>query len=197
MQDTAEATRNLVLYFAMPLWMLMGFSDYLCHRATKIERTSGLNESLLHSLMLLEMSVPVTLCLFFEVTPLIIVFMIVAFFIHEVTAICDIAFAQDKREIWLIETHIHSYLGVLPFMMGSFVICLNWNHFLALFGFGSEPARFEFIWKQPQLSVWYHVVSNTLLTLLLVIPYGEEAWRCYRARLLPRLHPVIPQPSNA
>ena len=105
--------------------------------------------------------------------------------------------AQDKREIWLIETHIHSYLGVLPFMMGSFVICLNWNHFQSLFGFGSEPARFEFLWKQPQLSVWYHVVMNTLLTFLLVIPYAEEAWRCYRAQRLPRLHPVIPQPANS
>ncbi|MDZ4689400.1 MAG: hypothetical protein SH850_30355 [Planctomycetaceae bacterium] len=196
MQDTAETTRNFVLYFAMPLWMFMGFADYLCHRATRIERTSGLTESLLHSLMLIEMGIPVVLCLFFEVTPLIIVFMIAVFFLHEVTALMDIAYAQDKRTIWLIETHIHSYLGVLPFMMGSFVICLNWNHFHSLIGLGSEPPRFELNWKRPQISVWYHIAMNTLLLVLLVIPYAEEAWRCYRARRLPRLHPVIPQPAN-
>ncbi len=196
MYDTAEATRNFVLFFALPLWMFMGFADYLCHRATQIERTSGLKESLLHSLMLVEMGIPVVLCLYFEVTPLVILLMVAVFFIHEATALWDIAYAQDKRTIWLVETHIHSYLGVLPFMMGSFVICLNWPQFLALFGLGAEPPRFELIWKAVQFPFWYHVGMNALLVALLVIPYAEEAWRCYRARHLPRLHPVIPQPAN-
>lgn len=194
-QDTAETTRNFVLYFAMPLWMSMGFADYLCHRATQIERTSGLKESLLHSLLLMEMAIPVALCLYFEVTPLILVLMIAAFLVHEATALWDVAYAQERRQIWLIETHIHSYLGVLPFMMGSFVICLNWNQFLSLFGVGNEPPRFELIWKQPQFPVWYHVLLNGLLLVLLVIPYAEEAWRCLRTRHLPRLHPVVPRPA--
>jgi hypothetical protein len=196
MQDTADTMRLFVLYFAMPLWMFMGFADYLCHRATYIERTSGLKESLLHSLMLIEMGIPVVLCLFLEVTPLILVLMIAIFFLHEATALLDIAYAQDKRMIWLIETHIHSYLGVLPFMMGSFVICLNWHQFLTLLGLTSESPRFEFRWKEPQIPLWYHVLMNSLLLVLLVIPYAEEAWRCYRARRMPRLHPVIPLPAN-
>jgi hypothetical protein len=196
MQDTAETTRNFILYFAIPLWMCVGFADYLCHRATQIERTSGLKESLLHSLMLIEMGVPVVLCLYFEVTALVIVFIILFFFIHEATALWDVAYAQDKRVIWLIETHIHSYLGVLPFMMGSFVICLNWDHFLSLFGQGSTPAQFKLIWRNPQFPLMYHIAMNLLLTCLLAIPYAEEAWRCYRARNLPRLHPVIPQPAD-
>jgi hypothetical protein len=195
MQDTTETARNFVLFFAMPLWMTMGFADYWCHRATQIERTSGLKESLLHSLMLVEMAVPVVLCLYFEVTALIIVLMIAAFFVHEATALWDVAYAQERRQIWLIETHIHSYLGVLPFMMGSFVICLNWDHFLSLFGAGSRPPQFEFVWKQPQFPLWYHVAMNALLLVLLVLPYGEEAWRCFRARKLPRLHPVVPMPA--
>jgi hypothetical protein len=197
MQDTTETTRNFVLYFAMPLWMVMGFADYLCHRATQIERTSGLKESLLHALMLVEMGIPVVLCLYFEVTALILIAMIATFFIHEATALADIAYAQDKRAIWLIETHIHSYLGVLPFMMGSFVICLNWDQFLSLWGLGSEPPVFEFRWKEPQFPLRYHIVMNGLLLLLLVIPYANEAWRCYRARQLPRLQlAVVPPPQN-
>ena len=195
MQDTVETTRYFVLYFAMPLWMLMGFADYLCHRATHIERTSGLKESLLHSLMLLEMGVPVVLCLYFDVTPLIVALMILFFFIHEATALWDIAVAQDQREIWLIETHIHSYLGVLPFMMGSFVICLNWNALLSLFGLSPNPLPFEFRLRDHQFPVSYHVLLNALLLVLLVIPYAEEGWRCYRARRLPRLRPIIPQPA--
>jgi hypothetical protein len=190
-QDTAETMRNFVLFFAMPLWQFMGFADYLCHRATQIERTSGLKESLLHSLMLIEMAVPVTLCLYFEVTSLVIVFMIAVFFLHEATALWDIAYAQERRTIWLIEQHIHSYLAVLPFMMGSFVICLNWSQFLALFGAGSETADFALKWKQPQFPVWYHLACIGLLLALLVIPYAEEAWRCFRARQQPRLKPVL------
>lgn len=187
MQDTFETTRTYITCFALPLWMLMGFGDYLCHRATRIERTSGIKESLLHVLMLLEMGVPVLLCLYFEVTSLVLVLMILVFFIHEATALWDIAYAQDKREIWLIETHIHSYLGVLPFMMGSIVICLNWDQFLALFGQGVEPARWDLIWRSPQFSLRYHLAMNALLLALLVAPYGEEVWRCYRARRLPRI----------
>lgn len=196
MSETAEITRNFALYFALPLWTGMGFADYLCHRATQIERTSGLGESLLHSLMLIEMSIPVILCLYLEVTALLLVLMVVIFVVHEATMLWDIALAQDKRQIWLIETHIHSYLGVLPFMMGSFVICLNWSQFLALFGLGDVSPRWEFLWKQPQLPLSYHVVMNALVFTLLVMPYAEEAWRCYRARRLPRLHPVLPLPAN-
>lgn len=189
MQDTAETTRTFITCFALPLWMLMGFGDYLCHRATQIERTSGLKESLLHALMLVEMGVPVVLCLYFEVNALVLLLMILTFFIHEATALWDIAYAQDKREIWLVETHIHSYLGVLPFMMGSIVICLNWNQFLALFGQGTEQPRFDLVWKSQQFSLQYHLVMNGLLLALLVIPYGEEAWRCFRTRKLPRISP--------
>lgn len=197
MQDTAEILRHFVLFFAMPLWMLMGFGDYLCHRATNIERTSGLKESLLHSLMLMEMGIPVVLCLYFEVTALVIVFMIAVFLVHEATALYDVAYAQDKRVIPLIEVHIHSYLGVLPFMMGSMVICLNWDQFLSVFGQSVEPPRFKLVWKEEQFSLAYHLTMGALLGLLLAIPYAEEAWRCYRHRGERRLHPVVLQPARS
>lgn len=196
MQDTYETTRTFIAYFALPLWMCMGFGDYLCHRATRIERTSGLKESLLHVLMLVEMGVPVLLCLYFEVTALVLVLMILVFFIHEATSLWDIAYAQDKRDIWLIETHIHSYLAVLPFMMGSIVICLNWDQFLALFGQGVEPARWELALRTGKFSLQYHLVMNALLAALLIGPYAEEVWRCYRARKLPRIA-AEPQPAAA
>jgi len=183
MQDTAEITRNFAMYFALPLWQVMGFADYWCHRATRIERTSGLKESLLHALMLAEMGIPVTLCLFFEVTSLVLLLMVLVFFLHEATALWDIAYAAPRRDVWLVEQHIHSYLAVLPFMLGSFVICLNWDQFAALFGSGSEPARFDLSWKQPQFSVWYHATLISGLLIFLGIPYGEEAWRCFRERL--------------
>ena len=40
-----EVLRGMLMYFVMPLWLAAGFADYLCHRATHIERTSGWKES--------------------------------------------------------------------------------------------------------------------------------------------------------
>lgn len=37
----SAAAETLLLYFALPLWLLAGFADYLCHRASRIEVTSG------------------------------------------------------------------------------------------------------------------------------------------------------------
>src|SRR5690606_36994995 len=55
-----------LLYFLLPLWLLAGFADWLCHRRARISLNAGPKESLLHLLMLLEVSVPLLLALFFE-----------------------------------------------------------------------------------------------------------------------------------
>jgi len=40
-QKTDEATRRYLMYIIMPIWSLTGFLDWLWHRQTKIETTSG------------------------------------------------------------------------------------------------------------------------------------------------------------
>jgi len=47
-------TRRYLLYFTVPLWVIVGSLDYLCHRRTKIETTSGTLESAIHALMMAE-----------------------------------------------------------------------------------------------------------------------------------------------
>lgn len=185
MPETVEATRNFILYFVIPLWFLVGFADYWCHRATHIHHTSGVKEALIHALMLFEMAIPVTLALYFEITASVILVMVLMFFVHEATAIWDVAFATSRREIRPIEQHVHSYLGVLPFMVGSVVICLNWSQFHALFGYGPDPVDFGLRWKEPPLSRTYHIGLTLASLVFLVIPYAEEIWRCWRA--VPRL----------
>ncbi|WP_245310130.1 hypothetical protein [Bradyrhizobium jicamae] len=54
-----EVLRAMLMYFVLPLWLAAGFSDYLCHRATHIEKTSGWKESVLHLAQFAEMAVPV------------------------------------------------------------------------------------------------------------------------------------------
>jgi hypothetical protein len=59
--DPADITRNILMYFILPLWLAAGFADYLCHRAAHIEQTSGVKESILHLLQFVEMGIPLRL----------------------------------------------------------------------------------------------------------------------------------------
>ena len=185
----AEVTRTVLMYFVLPLWLLAGFADWLCHRASSIATTAGPKESLIHLLMLTEMAIPVTAAMALEVNALVILVMIVCWAVHEVTAIWDVVYAHDKREITPIEQWVHTYLGVLPLLSLVLVVVLNWHQFLALFGMGPEVARFEIVLKEPPLP-WGYVLSIIGAVMLLeVLPYLEELVRGLRAndgRLVPQ-----------
>ncbi|MGA8618300.1 MAG: hypothetical protein WB660_07230 [Candidatus Sulfotelmatobacter sp.] len=49
-----EAMRRYLMYIIMPVWSVTGFLDWLWHRQTKIETTSGIKESMMHLLMMAE-----------------------------------------------------------------------------------------------------------------------------------------------
>ena len=178
MHDTALITRNYILYFLLPFWILIGFTDYLCHRQTKIEQTSGLTESLIHWMLLSLIGGPMLLGLFFDINALVILTMIGAFFVHEAVAIGDVNYATPRRKILVVERHLHSYLGVLPFMITSMVICLHWDQFLALVGLGEASQRISLRLKDPPLPFNYVVGIFTAVFGLMVVPYAEEFWRC-------------------
>jgi hypothetical protein len=36
--DADEVLRGMLMYFVLPLWLIAGFADYLCHRATHQKR---------------------------------------------------------------------------------------------------------------------------------------------------------------
>src|SRR3954469_24064015 len=111
---TAEILRGMLLYFILPLWLAAGFADYLCHRATHIETTSGWKESALHLLQFAEVGVPLLAALALEINTGVIVLMIICLVLHEATAMWDVRFASRAREIMPIEQHIHSVLEMLP-----------------------------------------------------------------------------------
>jgi hypothetical protein len=184
----ADVTRHILMYFVLPLWLFAGFADWLCHRASNIATTAGPKESLIHLLMLAEMGIAVTAAMTFQVNALIILVMIVCWALHEATAVWDVFYATERREVTPIEQWVHSYLGVLPLLSLVLVVALNWEQFIALFGFGSEPARFEFAWKEPELPWGYVLTVIVAVMLLEVLPYLEELVRGLRAnkgRLVP------------
>ena len=179
---TEDIIRSMLMYFILPLWLAAGFADWLCHRAANIAITSGPKESMLHLAQFAEMGVPVLAALFLEINALIIAIMIVCLLLHEATAMWDVHYASQTREVKPIEQHVHSVLKMLPLMGLLMVIVLHWGQFRALFGMGSEPARFDLIWKQQPLPITY--IALTLLGVLVfeLLPYFEELIRGLRAR---------------
>jgi hypothetical protein len=171
----------ILMYFILPLWLLAGFADWLCHRASHIETTSGAKESVFHLIMLAEMGLPLLAAIFLQVNAGIIAFMIAAFFLHEITALWDVSYAVTVRRISPIEQHVHSFQEMIPLMAILLLISRHWGQFQALFGFGPETPRFDLAWKEEQLPVTYVISIMTVVLLLEVIPFVEEFFRGLRA----------------
>jgi len=186
MSMEAEVTRSVLMYFVLPLWLVAGFADYLCHRASHIATTTGAKESLIHLLMLTEISIAVTAAMAFEINAAIILLMIIVWAAHEATAVWDVTFAHHKREVTPIEQWVHSYLGVLPLLSLVMVVVLHWPQFLALLGLGIESPRFDIVWKEPPLPWGYVLPIISATAMFEVLPYLEELVRGVRARFQPR-----------
>jgi hypothetical protein len=182
LQAFEHAARLVLMYGLVPLWLLAGLADWLCHRVTHIERNAGVSESLLHLLMLAEVGLPLLLVLFLEINALVIAVMLAMIVIHEATAWWDVHYASKRRHIAPVEQHMHSLLEVLPLAGASYVVVLYWNQFLALFGRGPEPARMGLALKAEPLPPAYLGGLLVAVALLAALPYLEELWRCVRWR---------------
>jgi len=179
--DTAQLTQYVLMYFVLPLWLVAGFADYLCHRASDIESTSGAKESLLHLLQFAEMGVAVLAAMFLEINALVLLVMLVCFLLHEATALWDVTYAVATREVTPIEQHVHSFLEMLPLMGLVLIAVLHWPQALALVGLGSQKARFDIVLKSEPPSWTYVIVMLSLVLLFEVLPYAEELVRGLRA----------------
>jgi hypothetical protein len=184
-----KTLRRYLLYFLLPLWMGAGLLDWFYHRRTKIEKTAGTHESMIHALMMSEAGFPLMVGLFLDVNALVLALMIVAFFLHEATAYWDVAYAEGLRNVTPNEQHVHSFLEVIPFMAVSFMICLHWDQFRALVGVGDEPARFELRPKHHPLSRRYTSGLLATVAATVALPYAEEFLRCYRVDGTLKAHP--------
>ncbi|HEY3700061.1 MAG TPA: hypothetical protein VGK97_12050 [Spongiibacteraceae bacterium] len=174
---------NLICYFAVPLWMLAGICDWWCHRITAIEKNSGIKESLIHSVMLFEMGIPILAALFLEVNALVLTLALTLWLVHEATALWDVSYAHKRRYLSPFEQHVHSFLELMPLMTFVLLAALHWTQFLALFGAGSDRADFTPQWKRRPLPLTYSIAVLGGVVCFQLIPYGEELWRCWRAKI--------------
>ncbi len=181
--NTGQLLINLLLYLFLPLWGIAGFADWLCHRATKIESTSGLKESLMHTAMGIQVGIPIAFCLVFRVNVLILLISFFAWCLHEFIAHKDVAFAAPRRKITIWEMHAHSYLATLPLYMLSIIAIINWPVFIDLITL-NWGGQLHFVPMEYQHGFTGYL--PTYLTFMIVIcgfPYFEENLRCLRYAL--------------
>jgi hypothetical protein len=199
---------NILMYGLFPLWLAAGLADYLCHRRTRIETTSGWRESMLHLLLFAEMGVPLLAVLLLETNAFVFLVMILGLLLHQATTFVDLAYATRTRGIPWYEQHVHSWLEMLPFAGLMLIAILHWGQFTALFGFGSETADFSIRWKQTPLPLGFVIAAILAALLVDVLPVLEELARGLKAaganarvqsaarRSTPRIEPSL-RPSPA
>ena len=178
MTDTTQLLINFLLFALLPIWGIAGFCDWLCHRATKIESTSGIKESLMHSLMGIQIGIPILLCLFFEVNVLILLICVLTWLLHEGVAHWDVSYAAPRRTISIWEMHAHNYLGTLPMYMLIIIVIINWSEFIKLVSFQWQGQMVLIPLDQPQGGAGYVTAYLTFMAVLCVFPYFEENIRC-------------------
>ncbi|MFY3138274.1 diguanylate cyclase [Achromobacter xylosoxidans] len=172
----------ILWYLILPLWLLAGFADWLCHRASHIAQTAGPKESVLHLLMFGEIGVGLLGCLFLEINALVFVLMIVIFFLHEATALWDVSYAVQHRRVSPLEQHVHSFLEILPLAAGLIVAARHWDAFLSVFGLGAAPADWRLRPSLPTAPAG-HVAALLLASVCLALaPYAQEWWRAWRMK---------------
>jgi hypothetical protein len=176
--QTLDLLRLALMYLIFPLWLLAGFADYFCHRASRIETTSGLKESLLHVAGFGEVALPVFAALFLQVNALILAVMFIGVLLHEAMIIWDVGYAASKRHISPLEQHIHALLELLPWVGLLLITILHWDAVTE----ATQARNFVIAWKQPPLDTDYLIATVLAVFLLGIGPYAEEFVRCCRNR---------------
>nr|WP_313038688.1 diguanylate cyclase [Achromobacter ruhlandii] len=172
----------ILWYLILPLWLLAGFADWLCHRASHIAETAGPRESVLHLLMFGEIGIALLACLFLEINALVFALMIGLFFLHEATALWDVSYAVKRRHVSSLEQHVHSFLEILPLAAGLMLAARHWQAFLSLFGLGDLPADWTPRPRWPTVPIAYVSTLLGASACLALLPYALELRQGLRAR---------------
>jgi len=110
--------------FLLPIWVLASVADYLWHRRTRIETTSGTEESITHSLMITEMAPAVLAALFLEVNAGVLTLIIASYLAHDATVAWGHLLHRESPAHSARRT-AHAQLPAGRALLSSFVRCLH------------------------------------------------------------------------
>lgn len=154
------------------VWLSAGSMDFVLHRASSIETTSGLSESRLHLVQIWILGLATILWLCFRASPALLTILLILVCSHAVTGYWDTRVAYPTRAIRPVEQHVHSILDIAPWVaVGAVYWFMPDRHMGAALTF--EPAP---------LAMWLFAIVPALL--LTVFPALVEFRRCLSFRAL-------------
>ena len=180
MAASATPVWDVLVFVVLPLWLIAGVADYLCHRAEHIEQGTGARESALHWLMLGETGIALAAATWLRVNALVFAFLLGCLVVHELTSHIDGRYARRTRHIGVFEFQVHTLLEMMPFAALLLLAVLHWPQAEALFGLGREHADWTLALKEPP-SLRVVLPFAFAFFLFGVVPYAEEFWRGLRA----------------
>ena len=146
--SSVPALSTLLLCVLYPVWLLAGAVDWLCHRATHIETTSGSHESWLHLAQFLSLAgfLAVVMLRPYGATALFASGTAVA--IHTALSYVDVRYTLKRgRFISSLEQHVHGFLDVIPWVAFALWIVMNLQN------------------TSPAANAWHMETRGTLLVL--------------------------------
>lgn len=171
---------QFLLVILLPTWLLVGLTDWWCHRKSSIETTSGARESILHLALSLEAAVAILSAMVLEINALVLVIVGVSFIAHEITTNVDIHIALPQRLFTTTEQRVHDFLTAIPFAGVLLLFATHTDQAQAILGFGDTAADWKLRLKTEPLPLSYLVTWNIAALALNVGPYVEELIRCLR-----------------
>lgn len=172
----------LLIVVVFPLWIAAGLADWACHRATRIESTSGLTENLLHWVLLAQAGTAVLAMALLEINAAVLLIFLAAFLLHELTVWLELRYTVPRRNVRPIEQMVHSFEELLPLAALILLGAIAWDQALALVGAGSESADFGLRWKAQPLPPALLLAGTAAVLLFNVLPLAQETAACLRAR---------------
>lgn len=172
----------LLIVVVFPLWIAAGLADWACHRATRIESTSGLTENLLHWLLLAQAGVAVLAMALLQINAAVLLIVLAAFMLHELTVWLELRYTVPRREVRPIEQMVHSFEELLPLAALVLLAAVAWDQALALVGAGAEPVDLALRWKEQPLPPALLLGGAGAVLLFNVLPLAQETGACLRAR---------------
>lgn len=177
-----RASQRFMMYVALPARSIAGAVDWLMHRQTKIETTSGPKESVMHLLMMLESGMSVLAGLFLEPNGGMFAIMTGGMMLHQATVVYDVEYTVSRRKIPAFEQHTHTFMETLPFDILAVFAALHPEAFQSMLGLGREKPDFSLRLRKPRIPIPNIAAVVSAITIVSALPHVEELWRCLRAK---------------
>lgn len=170
----SDALVALLGYGLFPVWLVAGLGDWLCHRRTNIERTSGQRESLLHLAQAAQLAPALLAVVFLEIDAAVLALVVACVAIHTFTAYWDLRFTTGRRHISPMEQVIHSLLLLLPVFAALLLCLLYWPE-------SGTRGQWRPMLKASPLTPLHLALILGGVTVFNLLPLAEELRRTRRA----------------